>query len=275
MKLGAAFKKLIKSFKKEDKEKAKVTSVVPAFCPDPDQVRFSGFPEDVNLTKFKAWLDENGINFLDTMVFQGNKPGCFSIETIMDADTEEKFSIDNAEAQTMVLKLNGFQYQKRTISVNMAQMTTPEKIRKKPTVVTLSDSSGDDTLAAAANGEQLALPAPVPSGETGEPTMEAAEVTTPKTPSDDDGEEDNEDEMGESPGSWYKKTPEDDNLTLKTKQLKLKIQKDVTASGTAIGRVVGTKAKRGDVSSSSLEASPELTKPPLKKKNGGSKGVKK
>ena len=77
VKLSTFFKKLVKSLKKDGKtttDAPRVDAVVPTYVPDPDEVRFTGFAEDTKLDVFKKWLDANGINYLDPMVFQGKKP---------------------------------------------------------------------------------------------------------------------------------------------------------------------------------------------------------
>ena len=268
-KLGVFFRKLVKKLKKGPvNEKQSIPRpVVPAYIPDPDQVRFSGFPEDFDLKTFKEWLDGNKIAFLDTMCFQGNKPGSFTIETV-EGEDGEKCSIDAAEAEEMVAKLNGQLFKKRTITVTMAQLTTPEKTKKTPEMVTL-DSSGEDIQPPPTG--QLALPAPE-AAASASPSEASAE--TPNKVGDGEDDED-------------MKTPEGNRgepnkpVNPEREALKMRILKEVTESGTVnnkiekindkVERKVGDKCKRADTSGSSLESSPVLNKPPAKKPAGGSK----
>ena len=258
VKLSVAFRKLIKKLKKGPaKDKAsKVVPVVPAFIPDPDIVRFSGFAEDMTLATFKEWLDGNKITYLDPMCFQGKKPGTFSIETIVD-EAGTKCNIDSAEAEELVAKLNGQNFNKRMIMVTMGQMTTPEKSKKNPEVVTLNSSNEDGASPGAS--AQLALPAP---GDKLPSVPEEPEPELPKTP--ERSEEMPSDQ--ETPAQNAEK-----------EVLKMKILREVTATGTVTHnteRIVGNKNKRADTSGSSLDGSPELPKPPKKKGGGKNKSKK-
>ena len=272
-KLSKVFKKLIKSLTKGPSKEATTSKpVVPTYIPDPDQVRFSGFPEDMNLKTFKEWLDGNSVTFLDNMCFQGKKPGTFSIETV-EGDDGENCKIDFAEAEEMVTKLNGHLYQKRTITVTMTQLTTPEKVRKLPEMVTL-DSSGEDVT----TGDQLALPAPTDN--------KAGDVEEPKTPTNTPAKEilkTLESALDAAEGTGEPEKPTDPAM----EALKIRILREVTASGSVNNKVesvekvekaerkVGGKAKRADMSNSSVEASPELVKPPKKKGGAGKKNTSK
>ena len=204
------------------------------------------------------------------MCFQGRKPGTFTIETIED-EAGTKCKIDAAEAEEIITKLNGQNFQKRIISVTMAQLSTPEKSKKKPVVVILN-SSNDDSVSQPTEG-QLALPAP--EGLPAEPQKESAPANPQQgagvdaeLPKNSEAEKANM-ETDELPG-----TPTDETAK---EALKLRILREVTETGTVTNRterVIGDKSKRMDTSGSSLDGSPELTKPSKKKVNNGGGGGK-
>ena len=266
VKLNIAFKKLTKSLKKKGGEKAKdpttdkLKPTIPDYIPDPDQIRLTGFPEDMKLPAFKEWLDTNKINYLDAMCFQGKKPGSFTIENVeLEDGTVSK--LDAAEAADIVDKLNGFKLNRRVISVTMAAVSTPEKVRKQPEVVSLdsSEETPEETPAA-----QLALPAPATPAA---PAVNGEEAELPKTPEamDDDSATD---------GAGVKAGVE---APIKD-PIKLRILSDVTQSGNQIKKVermVGQKYSRADTSNSSVEVSPELKAPKSRSKKVKGQGHKK
>ena len=256
-----AFKKLVNMLKKKSKGAAGtevISTVIPEVIPDPDMVRFSGFPEDFNIEKFTTWLDEMSISFLEPMVFKGKKPGTFLIETV-EVDGES-YRLTAEEAAEMVTKLNGVAVERRRVTVQMASLSTPTK--RKPEVVTLDDS-GD-----AQPKSQLSLPAPEGGAAGGAPTTDGASATAggsgapPAAPASSDSPPlmDSEDEniMEQS----VEEVDEENEGGEKAKgDLKLKFKTDITKTGTKNVRVVGGKSKRGegDTSSSSIDASPELS----------------
>ena len=271
----AHFKKLVNTLKKKSKggsgTEVIMGPVVPEVIPDPDMVRFSGFPEDFNLEKFTTWLDEMEISFLQPMVFKGNKPGVFLIETV-EVDGES-YKLSAEEAAHMVTKLNGVTVERRRVSVQMAALSTPTK--RKPEVVTLDDSGE------ASQPGQLALPAPgagADGGAAAEASAEAAasSLGTEKTSDSDEDlmeqsveEVDEEDESGGSGEGGEKEKREKGSL-------KLKFKTDITKTGTKNTRVVGGKAKRedSDTSSASIDASPDLSQKSVPKTNSNGKNSK-
>ena len=217
--LKAYFKNLVNRLKKKSKTTESSDPIVPTFIPNPDVVRFTGFPENFSLDNFKSWLDEREVNFLEAMLFKENKPGVFSVATV-EVDGEV-LRLDAGEAAGLISALNGVEFKGRRIMVTMLTMNTPEKVKKQE-VVTLDSSP--ETPAAPVAG-QLALPAPG-EGTGDNPDTSIEELTTPEKSV--------------------------------SQALKIKIAAAQTAGGTKHHRVVGEKVKRLDDSSSSLEASPEL-----------------
>ena len=217
--LKVYFKNLVNRLKKKGKATETSAPIVPAFIPNPDVVRFTGFPEKFSLDNFKSWLDEHEISFLESMLFKETKPGVFSIATI-EVDGEV-LKLDAEEAANIISAVNGVEYKGKRIMVTMMTLNTPEKVKKQE-VVTLSSSP--DTPTGALIPGQLALPAP--------------------------GDEANHDDSVEEI-----KTPERDV----SESLKLRIATQQTVGGTTHYRAVGEKNKRLDDSNSSADGSPELT----------------
>ena len=228
------FKNFLNRLKKKQGGEAEIVPVIPENIPNPDQIKFTGFPEDFKLVDFKLWLDENAVNFLEPMLFKESKPGVFSISTV-EEEGGELLKVEADEAAEIVQRLNGIQFESsnKRIMVTMVALTTPEK--KKPIeVVKLDDSDPSDPA-------QLALPEPEAAAASGEGAQAAAQ---PEAEADSD-----EDLLVETES-------EDDETKLK-KSLKLNISAAYTKGGTKTHRVTGAKSKREE-SDTSLEASPPL-----------------
>ena len=233
------FKNLMSRLKRKGGADSESNPVVPEFIPNPDMIRFNGFPEDYKVKDFKEWLNANEVNFLDPMVFKERKPGVFSISTV-ETEEGETFNLEAEEAADIVTRLNGIQFKKsnKRIMVVMMQCTTPEK--KKPDVVTLN-SSGESNDSLLVNG-QLALPPPPEGGSDND--IDEVQPLTPPVAKDlievDTGE-------GGKGGADGGAIP------------KFKLNVTQTAGGSKHYRKVGDKAKRDD-SDSSVCASPDLPK---------------
>ena len=234
--LKASFRNLINRIKKTGKGQPaeKLSEPQPEFIPDPDAIKFSGFPDTFSVADFMSWLDEQGVSVMEPMCFKEGKPGSFSISTVED-DNGEVLALDTEDAQEMVTKLNGVEHSGRRIMVTMVAMMTPEK---KKRVVTLNDTP---------EGDQLAL-----EGPTGEEGAEQIDLDV----SSDDGDL-NDDDGGEV----IMKTPENKEPK---KQAPIKLNITITQGGTKQVRVPGEKIKRADLSDTSLEASPQLDKKNVK-----------
>ena len=234
------FKNLMTRLKRKGGAETESDPVVPEFIPNPDMIRFNGFPEDYKVKDFKEWLNANAVNFLDPMVFKEKKPGVFSIATV-ETEEGETFKLEADEAADIVTRLNGSQFKRsnKRIMVVMMQLTTPEK--KKPDVVTLSssDDSGDSSLLV--NG-QLAL-------------------RSPQAPPAGDGEGGDDDDDGDvhpvTPDMARELLEVDTGEGGAIPKFKLNVMQ--TAGGSKHYRKVGDKSKRED-SDSSVNASPELPK---------------
>ena len=223
--IKTVFKNLFTRVKRKEKGLPEEPApVIPNNIPDPDMVKFVGFPEDFTLDEFKEWLNGREVNFLDPMVFKETKPGVFSIATVEEEGQEHKLEAE--EAAEIVTKLNGIQFEdtNRRIMVTMLKLSTPEK--KKPETITLDDSGEGQGATAAAPGG--ALPEDLVNVDTEESAEEA------------DSDRDVESEKVK-------------------KSLKLNIAACRTEGGTKHLRVVGGKSRREE-SDTSLEASPELSK---------------
>ena len=115
--LKAYFKNLINRQKKKGKVAESSAPIVPAFIPNPDVVRFTGFPEKFSLDNFKSWLDEHEIDFLESMLFKETKPGVFTIATI---EVEgEVLKLDAEEAAKIIGAVNGVEFKGKRIMVTM------------------------------------------------------------------------------------------------------------------------------------------------------------
>ena len=250
--LKTFFKNFMNRLKRKEKGLPEVEAtsgpVIPEHIPDPDAVRFTGFPEDVSLEEFKEWLDEKGICFLDPMVFKETKPGAFSIATVKFQDGE-MHKLEAQEAADLVTKLNGITFDKtnKRIMVTMMKLTTPEKEKNNPEVVQLDDSDGEISPP----NEQLAL-----TNEQGGASEASTETKTPeKSGEEAEGGDDEDEGAGKSKDS-----------------LKINISAEYTKGGTRHHRVVGGKAKRTDLlDTSSIEASPELVKTQTQTRTGRGK----
>ena len=146
----APFKQLVQRIKKKDKvgDFESSAPLVPAMIPDPDQISFSGLPEDMTMEGFQAWLDASSITFLASMCFKGGKPGTFVISSYED-EQEGLVKLNSGEAQEIVTKLHGTEVNKKRVLVQMEALTTPSK--KRIEVVTLDET---DPNAAVKAGEQ-------------------------------------------------------------------------------------------------------------------------
>ena len=136
-----SFKQLVSRIKKKEKGVSDIESsapVVPKVIPNPDQISFSGLPEDMTLDAFQVWLDKNNVTFLGAMCFKGNKPGTFVIASY-ENETEGLVTLNAGEAQEIVTKLHGTELNKKRVIVQMESLTTPAKVRK-PEIVTLDDT---------------------------------------------------------------------------------------------------------------------------------------
>ena len=145
----ATFKQLVARIKKKDKEVADIESsapLVPAMIPDPDQISFSGLPEDMTLDGFQAWLDASSVTFLSTMCFKGGRPGTFVISSYED-EKDGLVKLNSGEAQEIVTKLHGTEVNRKRVTVQMEALSTPS--RKKIEVVTLDET--DPQAVAVAN----------------------------------------------------------------------------------------------------------------------------
>ena len=125
------FKQLVNRIKKKGGVTDTETSapLVAKFIPNPDQISFSGLPDDMSMDGFVEWLDANDINFLASMCFKGGKPGTFTISAYED-DCGDLVELDSGEAQNIVSKLHGTEVNKRRVIVQMEQLTTPTKKKK-------------------------------------------------------------------------------------------------------------------------------------------------
>ena len=270
--LKANFKKIVNGIKiKERRGGDEVSPIVPQAIPDPDQVKFSGLPEDWNLTTFKAWLDEKGVCFTEPMVFKGTKPGTFLINSIILEDGE-KLILDADDASETVTKLNGAEvehkHQKKRVIVQMGAMTTPEKkkMMEPKEVVDITDSSRDESnLGASGSGE-----AEKEKGKTKKTPPAAPASAKPSEVTGDKEEEEEREEVDEEvDGSGGEGDEEGDEDSLK-----LMIKTQTSKTGTKTTRVVGGKAKRADLSASSLDASPPLQQKKRVKGKRNGKGKK-
>ena len=257
--LKVAFKNLVNRIKKTGRGTPAETPKVPSpdFIPDPDQVKFLGFPEDFGLKDFMKWMDEMGINILEPMCFKDGKPGAFSVATVED-ESGEVLQLEAEDAAEMVTKLNGVEFKKKRIQVTMVSMCTPEKKKK---VVTLDETPDGP----------LALMPPSPGAEGGEAREEGEGGKEGEDTEESEEESDDDDVLPELP-----KTPEVNTGARAKDKESLKI--NITAAGFTGGgtklhkasRVAGEKDKRGDTSNSSIEASPVL---PTKSKPGADKAI--
>ena len=87
---AVAFKELLKRISKKNKEgRAQEDPIIPGIIPDPDHVKFTGFPEGFSREEFMKWLDDEEIDYLDPMVFKGGKPGVFMITSLRPEDGDQ------------------------------------------------------------------------------------------------------------------------------------------------------------------------------------------
>ena len=124
-----SFKQIVNRIKKKEKgvNDAETSGpLVPGFIPNPDQITFSGLPEDMNMDSFLEWLDSQGISFLASMCFKGNKPGTFIISSYED-EQGVLVELNSGEAQNMVTKLHGIEINRKSVMVQMEALTTPSK----------------------------------------------------------------------------------------------------------------------------------------------------
>ena len=113
--------------------------------PDPDEIVFSGFKEDMAMPVFATWLESNEINFNEVMVFKRTKPGTF---TISNMETEEGVlhKLTGLEAKVIVDKLHGSVMDGRRINVVMTCLTTPNKIKKREVINLDETPEGDASV---------------------------------------------------------------------------------------------------------------------------------
>ena len=147
----ASFKQLVQRIKKKEKvgDFESSAPLVPAMIPDPDQISFSGLPEDMTMEGFQAWLDASSITFLASMCFKGGKPGTFIISSYED-EQEGLVKLNSGEAQEIVTKLHGTEVNKKRVLVQMEALSTPS--RKRIEVVTLDETDPNAVVKAGEQG---------------------------------------------------------------------------------------------------------------------------
>ena len=149
-----SFKQLVQRIKKKEKGDFESSSpLVPAMIPDPDQISFSGLPEDMTMDGFQAWLDASSITFLASMCFKGGKPGTFLISSYED-EKDGLVKLNSGEAQEIVTKLHGTEVNKRRVQVQMEALSTPSKKRIEVVTLDETDPEAVRTLVDPANPPQ-------------------------------------------------------------------------------------------------------------------------
>ena len=95
--LKTAFKQLVARIKKKEINPQESSSpLVPMNIPDPDEIVFSGFKEDMGMPVFTAWLKSNEINFKEVMVFKApsetwrRRRECSTNSRVCHGRTEDK-----------------------------------------------------------------------------------------------------------------------------------------------------------------------------------------
>ena len=126
--IKVTFKQLVNRLKKKGAVPDVETSapLVAKRIPNPDQITFSGLPDDMNMDGFCEWLDSNGVTFLASMCFKGSKPGTFVITSY--EEDGEVIQLDAKEAEQLVTKLHGVELNKKRVLVQMEQLSTPTKV---------------------------------------------------------------------------------------------------------------------------------------------------